>query len=142
MIETLIVSEPINPGRLVEWVVDPGVGGIASFVGTVRNSSGKRERGEQVERLEYEAYTPMAEGEMQKIAQEAVEKFGVVKVIVHHRVGVLQISEVAVCIAVGTPHRDAAFDACRYLIEELKKRVPIWKKEVFNDGAEWVDPRP
>ncbi|MCB0710973.1 MAG: molybdenum cofactor biosynthesis protein MoaE [Ignavibacteriae bacterium] len=142
MIETVIVSEPINPGRLVERVVDPSVGGIASFVGTVRDSSGKRERGERVKRLEYEAYTPMAEGEMQKIAREAVERFGVVKVIVHHRVGVLQISEVAVCIAVGTPHRDAAFDACRYLIEELKKRVPIWKKEVFNDGAEWVDPRP
>lgn len=142
MIETLIVSKPINPGQLLERVVDSRVGGIASFVGTVRNSSGKKEREGSVVRLEYEAYTPMAEGEMQKIAQEAVEKFGVVRVIVHHRVGRLQVTDVAVCIAVATPHRDAAFEACRYVIEELKKRVPIWKKEIFNDGAEWVDPRP
>ena len=142
MIETLVLSEPVNPGDIIDRVSDPSVGGITAFTGTVRQSSSMKEREGRVVRLEYEAYVPMAEAEMSRIASEAVEKFGVVNLIVHHRVGELQVGEIAVCIAAAAGHRDAAFAGCRYMIEELKKRVPIWKKEIFADGAEWVDQHP
>ncbi len=142
MIETLIVSEPIDVAAISRRVIDPAAGGTALFIGTVRQSSGNRERQGRVIRLEYEAYVPMAEKEMNRIACDVLAGFGGTNLILHHRVGTLQITDIAVCVAVSTPHRGAAFDACRRVIEELKKHVPIWKKEVFEDGAEWVDPRP
>ena len=117
-------------------------GAMASFVGTVRQSSGMKGREGQVVRLEYEAFAPMALAELGRIADEVEEEYAPTHLAIHHRVGALERGEVAVAIFVSTPHRAAAFSACRTVIEELKKRVPIWKKEVFADGAAWVDPRP
>src|SRR5690606_19508859 len=105
-------------------------------------TSGTEGRNGEVVRLEYEAFAPMAIAEMERIAAEIEQKFSPSWLALHHRVGLLGPGETAVAIVVATPHRDASFEACRYAIEELKKRVPIWKKEVFADGAEWVDPRP
>jgi molybdopterin synthase catalytic subunit len=131
---------------LVETVIDPGVlmaavrtashGGIASFVGFVRDNHA----GRAVLGLEYSAYGPMAEAEMARIADEARSRWAA-EVSLAHRVGRLEVGEIAVAIAVSTPHRAAAFEACRYVIEEVKCRVPIWKREFFADGStEWVDP--
>ena len=141
MIECRVIETPLDHAAAVALGEDGRAGGIATFIGVVRRSSSGRV-GDSVTRLEYEAYVPMAEAEMFAIAGEAVERFGAVHVAVHHRVGVLEIGEPAVVIAVSTPHRAEAFDACRYIIEELKQRVPIWKKEVFQDGSEWVNARP
>lgn len=142
MIECLIVENPIDPTALTESVRSNADGAVALFLGTVRETSGAADRPGAVDRLEYEAYAPMAEKELVTIAEEAVGLFGVSSLVVHHRVGLLALGEIAVCIAVGSRHRAGAFDASRFVIEELKKRVPIWKKEVFEDGAVWVDPRP
>ncbi len=117
-------------------------GAVVSFVGTVRVSSGMADRPGEVVRLEYEAFVPMAVAELGRIADEVEAAYQPSFLAVHHRIGVLDIGDAAVAIFVTTPHRDGAFEACRTLIEELKKRVPIWKKEVFADGASWVDPRP
>jgi molybdopterin synthase catalytic subunit len=141
MIECLVTSVRIDTGALIDAAGDPASGAISVFVGTARNTSPQRD-GADVTRLDYEAYVPMAEQEMRTIAAEAAERFGAVKIFVHHRIGTLEIGDAAVAIVVSTPHRAAAFDACRYVIEELKQRVPIWKKEVFHDGAEWVHARP
>jgi molybdopterin synthase catalytic subunit len=141
MIECRIVDLPLDTAACIASAGDAGSGAIALFIGTARNSSSAKP-GDAVVRLEYEAYAPMAEREMLAIVDECVERFGIASAMVHHRVGALAIGEAAVVVAVGSPHRAAAFDGCRYIIEELKKRVPIWKKEVFNDGAEWVNARP
>lgn len=118
----------------------PEQGGIVHFLGVARESSHHSPK--KVLRLEYEAYPSMAESEMERIFAEMRERFGVEKAIVLHRTGKVEIGEPAVAISVATPHRAEAFDACRYLIDELKKRVPIWKKEVYADGSEWVGCRP
>ena len=93
-------------------------------------------------RLEFESYEPMAIKEMQKIAERAAAKWPVEKMVIHHRVGVLGIGEIAVIIAVATPHRKAAFEACEFAIDTLKETVPIWKKEIFEDGEVWVAAHP
>ncbi len=141
-IETVVTGNVIDVGPLIELVQEDTNGAMTFFLGTVRNTSGMPDREGGVVRLEYEAYGPMAEKELRVIAEESAQQFQVSNVVVHHRVGRLGLGEVAVMIAVGAPHRAAAFDACRYVIEELKKRVPIWKKEVFENGAVWVDPHP
>lgn len=141
-IDCVVTAEPLNVLPLLAGASNEANGAVALFVGTVRISSGMPEREGRVRHLEYEAYGLMAEREMNAIAQEALEMFGVTNILAHHRVGLLPVGEIAVIVAVGSPHRAAAFDACRYVIEELKKRVPIWKKEVFTDGALWVDPHP
>lgn len=141
MIESIVTSEPIDAGALIAASSAEGAGAVAVFVGTARNSSSAHP-GNEVMRLEYEAYVPMAEEQMRFIAEEAAGEFGLLNVVVHHRVGTLAIGEAAVVVVVASPHRAAAFDGCRYVIEELKKRVPIWKKEIFNDGSEWVNARP
>lgn len=119
-------------------VMSPGSGGIDVFIGTVRDST----KGKAVLRLEFEAYEPMALSEMDKIAKDAFDKWALHAVVIHHRVGVLQVGEVPVVIAVSAAHRAAAFDACRYIIDTLKQTVPIWKKEVFEDGGVWVAAHP
>jgi molybdopterin synthase catalytic subunit len=116
----------------------PGCGGIDVFIGTVRDST----KGKRVVRLEFEAYEEMAISEMQKLADKALQQWPVQRVAIHHRTGTLQVGEVPVIIAVAAAHRDAAFGACRYLIDTLKKTVPIWKKEVFEDGEVWVSATP
>jgi molybdopterin synthase catalytic subunit len=118
--------------------MSPGSGGIDVFIGTVRNAT----KGKPVIRLEFEAYEPMAMKEMDKIAKQAFEKWPVQKILVHHRTGVLEVGEVPVVIAVAAAHRAAAFEACRYIIDTLKETVPIWKKEIFEDGEVWVAAHP
>jgi molybdopterin synthase catalytic subunit len=118
--------------------MSPESGGIDVFIGTVRNAT----KGKKVLRLDFEAYEPMAISEMNKIAAQAVERWPVQKILIHHRTGLLNVGEVPVVIAVSAAHRDAAFDACRYIIDTLKQTVPIWKKESFEDGDVWVAAHP
>ncbi|WP_299581554.1 molybdenum cofactor biosynthesis protein MoaE [Mucilaginibacter sp.] len=133
-----IFSSPLNIQSAIDWVMSPESGGIDVFIGTVRNAT----KGKRVIKLEFEAYEPMAIAEMEKIAKQAFEKWPVQKVLIHHRTGVLEVGEVPVVIAVSAAHRAAAFDACRYIIDTLKQTVPIWKKEIFEDGEVWVAAHP
>jgi len=129
-----LTSEPIGLGPLLDSVQSPSRGGTACFLGTVRNHHGGRE----VLRLDYSAYVPMAEAELARIVAEAESRWDVA-VAVRHRIGSLEIGDAAVAVAVASGHRDDAFVACRYVIEEVKRRVPIWKKQYFADGTvEWV----
>lgn len=131
-----LTSLPIDIAALVAAVQAPERGGIATFVGLVRNHHG----GRAVLRLDYSAYVPMAEAECGRILAEAKTRWPV-GVALQHRVGALEIGDAAVAIAVGSAHRDDAFAACRYVIEEVKRRVPIWKRECYADGTvAWVDP--
>jgi len=111
---------------------------IDVFIGAVRASTKKK----KVVRLEFEAYDKMALSEMNRIAEEVFKKFSVQKILIHHRTGVLQVGDVPVVILVAAAHRDVTFEACRYAIDTLKQSVPIWKKEVFEDGEEWVAAHP
>lgn len=131
-------SKPLDVQSCIEWVSGPGSGGIDLFIGTVRNST----KGRPVIKLEFEAYEKMALNEMKKIAESAFAKWEIQKVLIHHRVGVLQVGDLPVVIAVSAAHRGAAFDACRYIIDTLKENVPIWKKEFFFDGEIWVAAHP
>jgi molybdopterin synthase catalytic subunit len=131
-----LVTDPIDLGALLALVQSPERGGVASFLGTVRNYH----HGRDVLRLEYSAYGPMAEAECERIVAEAESRWDVA-VALRHRVGGLEIGDTAVAIAAASAHRDEAFLACRYVIEEVKRRLPIWKREVYADGfVEWVDP--
>jgi molybdopterin synthase catalytic subunit len=132
-----IVSEPIDVATLVGQA-DGGSGGLVLFVGQVRASTG----GRNVVRLEYEAYRAMALAELEKLAEEAARTFAISGIDIVHRVGTLAVGDIAVAIVVRAPHRAAAFDACRWAIDTLKRTVPIWKKEVFEDGSTWVGDRP
>ena len=118
--------------------MSPQSGGIDVFIGTVRDAT----KDKSVVRLEFEAYEPMALKEMQKIAEQAFEKWPVQKLLIHHRTGALNVGELPVIIAVAAAHRAAAFEACRYVIDTLKETVPIWKKEIFEDGEIWVAAHP
>ncbi|WP_454802399.1 molybdenum cofactor biosynthesis protein MoaE [Mucilaginibacter phyllosphaerae] len=133
-----IHSEPLNTQACINWVMTPYSGGIDVFIGTVRNAT----KGKPVVKLEFEAYNKMAISEINKITQQVFNMWPVQKVLVHHRTGKLNIGEIPVIIAVSAAHRDAAFEACRYLIDTLKQTVPIWKKEFFEDGEVWVAAHP
>ena len=137
-IDIKILDEPVQIQSCIEWVMAPETGGINVFIGTVRNLT----KGKNVIRLEFETYESMALSEMHKIANDVFRKWPLQKVLIHHRTGVLQTGEVPVVIAVAAAHRDAAFTACRYIIDTLKQTVPIWKKEVFDDGEIWVAAHP
>ena len=128
----------LNVHTCIDWVMSPQSGGIDVFIGTVRDAT----KGKTVMRLEFETYQSMAIKEMEKIAQQAFDQWPVQKILIHHRTGVLQIGEIPVIIAVSAAHRDAAFEACRYIIDTLKQTVPIWKKEIFEDGEVWVAAHP
>ncbi|HEV8125964.1 MAG TPA: molybdenum cofactor biosynthesis protein MoaE [Gemmatimonadales bacterium] len=131
-----LTEREIDLELLIERVESADRGAVVTFLGTVRNHHAGRE----VERLEYSAYGPMAEIECERIRLEAEQQWGAA-VALEHRVGALGIGDVSVAIAAAAPHRDAAFAACRHVIEQLKRRVPIWKREHFADGTvEWVDP--
>lgn len=138
MTDIQISAKALDLQACIDWVSTPECGGIDVFIGTVRNAT----KGKAVIRLEFEAYEAMALSEMQKIAEQTIAKWPVLRIAIHHRVGVLAIGEVPVIIAVSAAHRDAAFDACRYAIDTLKQTVPIWKKEVFEDGEVWVGATP
>lgn len=124
------------PAALLESVRRDGDGGLALFVGVVRNE----DAGRQVERLEYTAYVPMAEREFGRIADDLLRSHPESRVEMRHRIGSLGIGEVAVVVAAAAPHREAAFAACRAGIEAIKARIPIWKKEFGPFGANWVEP--
>lgn len=138
MIDLKITGEILNIDECINWIMLPEAGGINVFIGTVRDQT----RGKRVIRLEFEAYEKMALREMQKIADEMKKRWPVHKILIHHRVGVLQVGEVPVIIVVSASHRDASFEACRYAIDTLKQTVPIWKKEIFEDGEQWVAAHP
>ena len=129
-----ISDQPLDAGAVVSRVLGPDTGGIVTFVGTVRDAS----RGQAIRHLEYEAYPEMAERELEKICEEAAQQWGA-RVAVAHRVGHLPIGEIAVVVAAAAKHRAEAFAACRYTIDTLKVRVPIWKKEFAESGEYWVE---
>lgn len=131
-------SEPLDERAVTAAVTAPDAGGVVTFVGRVRDNA----RGRQVIALEYEAYPEMAEAVFAQIAAEAKSRFAIKEVAVHHRTGKLSIGDASVVIAVSASHRGAAFDACEYVIDQLKSRAPIWKKEYGPDGAVWVEDRP
>jgi molybdopterin synthase catalytic subunit len=134
-----ITSDEIELGDVVRAVEAGDAGAIVHFLGVVRNNT----EGREVSYLEYEAYPPMAEKKMAEIAQEIHEKWGLDRVAMIHRVGRLEIGEVSVAVAVASPHRKDAFEACHYAMNRLKQIVPIWKREVWVDGEEeWVKPDP
>jgi len=130
-----LIREPINPAALVEHVRKAGDGAVVTFDGCVRNQS----HGRRTLYLDYEAYESMALTKIREIAAAIHEKFAIDRVAIAHRLGRLEIGETSVFIAVSAPHRPAAFEACRFAIETVKRTVPIWKKEYFEDGAVWAD---
>lgn len=133
-----IGREALDLQSCYDFVQDEACGGIAVFVGTVRDNSNSR----SVIKLEFSAYEPMAVKEMRKIAMQAIERFGIRKIAIHHAIGELEIGAVPVIIAVSSAHRAAAFRACEFAIDTLKQTVPIWKKEYFKDGEVWVNAHP
>jgi molybdopterin synthase catalytic subunit len=130
----LLSDEPLSLDRVVDEVRDEHAGAIATFAGTTRISS----RGRTVTHLEYEAYEGMAEGVMAEIAKGLQSRYEVSAVAIHHRIGRVGIGDTSVVIAVSAPHRQDALAACKDAIDELKEHVPLWKKEVYSDGAEWI----
>jgi len=130
-----VTRDPIDASALLREAVSPADGAALLFWGVVRNENA----GRAVAHLEYQAYAEMAEREMARIAEEARERFGTGAVSIVHRVGRLEVGEASVAIVVASPHRAEAYDASRYVIEELKRRVPVWKREGYVDGpTEWV----
>jgi len=127
-------DEPLSLDAAVREVASESAGAVVAFTGTTRRSS----RGRDVVRLEYEAYEGMAEAELERIASELKERYDLVGVAIHHRVGVVGIGETSVVIAVSAAHRGDALAACRDAIDTLKQTVPLWKKEIYVGGEEWV----
>lgn len=138
MIDIQLLPSPLNLEHCNTFVSDPSAGAIVNFIGTVRDETKKQ----KVVRLEFEAYEKMALSEMKKIADQALEKFEIKKIALHHRIGVLEIGEIPVIISVSSAHRKAAFKACEYIIDTLKQSVPIWKKEFLENGEYWVSATP
>ena len=138
MIDVSISDKELDPLECARLAKHPATGGTVQFIGTVRNHT----QGKNVLRLEFEAFESMAISEMKKIAEQVIEKWNARFVVIHHRVGTLAIEDIAVIITVATDHRKAAFEACEYAIDTLKKTVPIWKKEFFEDGEVWVAAHP
>jgi len=137
-IEIVISGAPLNYEDSFKRIEDPAIGGIVSFIGTVRNHHKEK----NVIKLVFEAYEKMAISEMRKIAESALQKFDIDKILIHHRTGVLDIGEIPVIIIVGAAHRKDAFRACEFAIDTLKETVPIWKHEFYEDGDVWVAAHP
>jgi molybdopterin synthase catalytic subunit len=129
-----ITNDPIDLQELSDFVVDPSAGALATFVGMTRNTND----GRQVILLQYECYAGMAEKEMAKIAVSALTRWPITKIAMVHRLGRVDIGEASVAIAVSSGHRQAAFAACQYAIDQLKATVPIWKKELYEGGELWI----
>src|SRR5262249_39675913 len=130
----LLGDAPIDVEQLEEEVANPAAGAIVTFAGTTRRDN----VGRRVLRLEYEAYEPMALSEMRKLAREAGQQWEIIRIAIRHRVGVVEVGEISVAIAVAAAHRAEAFEACRFAIDRLKEIVPIWKKEYFEGGEVWI----
>ena len=130
-----ITAEPLDPAPLAGLVAAPDAGAIVTFAGVVRNNFG----GRATAYLEYEAYAPMAVKVLEQLAAEARAQWGTGQIAIHHRIGRLEIGETAVLIVVAAPHRHEAFEAAEQLMDRIKQVAPIWKKEIWADGAsEWV----
>ncbi|HLR71020.1 MAG TPA: molybdenum cofactor biosynthesis protein MoaE [Pseudogracilibacillus sp.] len=129
-----ITEKPVDVSECIAKVTRPEVGAISTFIGIAREFT----RGKRTLFLEYDAYIPMATKQLSRIGDEIKAKWPDAEVAIAHRIGRLEISDVAVAIAVSTPHRDAAFKASRYAIERIKEIVPIWKKEHWEDGTKWI----
>tara|TARA_R110000796_G_scaffold252631_1_gene389212 strand:+ start:97098 stop:97514 length:417 start_codon:yes stop_codon:yes gene_type:complete len=132
------IVDEINTAQVYDELSDPQSGGICVFVGAVREFTNN----EAVVSLEFETYKIMALKEMNKIAEEAIEKWSLNKVVIRHAVGIKKVEEPVVIVGTSSAHRDACFESCRYLIDTLKERVPIWKKEVFSNKSVWVSAHP
>jgi molybdopterin synthase catalytic subunit len=132
-----IGPEPIDPAALIAAVSSPAHGAICSFLGTTRETSPGDDR--PVEALDYEAYVELARADFEAIAAEARARFGPLEIAIVHRTGRVALGEASVAIAVGSPHRGAAFDACEFAIDTLKAKAPIWKRETYRDGdTAWI----
>jgi molybdopterin synthase catalytic subunit len=129
-----ISGEPLDLSAAVDEAASDDAGAVATFVGIVRRTS----RARDVDHLEYEAFEEMAEPMLAELAAALKEKYALCKLAIHHRVGRVEIGEASVVIAVSAPHRAAALDACREAIDTLKTTIPLWKKEVYDDGEEWI----
>ena len=129
-----VTNQPIDLQELVRFVTDPETGAIATFIGTTRNHND----GRKVIALDYDGYPEMAEKELARIGAAARKQWRICRMAIVHRLGPVQITEASVMIAVSSGHREAAFAACRFAIEEIKRTVPIWKKEVFEGGEVWI----
>ncbi len=129
-----LVEAPVDVGGMLERVRHPQAGAVVVFLGTVRDNS----RGRRVQFLEYEAYRELALKEMRRVAEEACRRWPLLGVAIVHRLGRLDVGEISVAVAVSSGHRTEAFEAGRFAIDTLKQTVPIWKKEVWETGAEWV----
>lgn len=133
-----IRDDQLDAGAIADRIKTDADGGLVVFEGIVRAKS----RGKEVRALVYEAYGLMAQRQMEQLAEEAHRRWPINDVAIVHRVGTLQVGETSVVIAVSAGHRGEAFEACRWLIDELKRTVPIWKKEVYTEGEAWIDDRP
>jgi len=129
-----IVHEPIVVQEAIDFVISRNAGAVTTFIGTVREMTGNK----KTMRLCYEAYEPMARKKLEQIGLEIKAKWQNAEVAIFHRIGELDITDIAVVIAVSTPHRNDAYEANRYAIERIKEIVPIWKKEYWEDGEEWI----
>lgn len=137
-VDIQITEASLSIQYCIDWVLSPSCGAIDVFIGTVRNAT----NGKAVVRLEFEAYESMALREMRKIAETVNARWPVERILIHHRIGILEVGEIPVIIAVAAGHRGVAFEGCRYAIDSLKDTVPIWKKEVYEDGESWVAAHP
>ena len=133
-----VTSQPLSMDALLSEVTGPEMGGVVTFTGIVRNHA----RGRQIDHLEYEAYGEMAEKELRQIGRQVEARWPEVRYAVAHRIGRLAIGDPAVMVAAAAAHRAEAFEACRFIIDTLKRTVPIWKKEFATDGAYWVEENP
>jgi molybdopterin synthase catalytic subunit len=132
---TAITTDPLDVAALLSSVDPAGMGAVASFVGLVRDHN----QGRRVLHLEYDAYEPLALRGLDRIREEAAERWPAAKLMIHHRIGRLSIGEASVAIAAASPHRADAFATCRYAIERIKQIVPIWKHEYFDGGDVWIE---
>lgn len=138
MIEAKIKTTKLSVNYCINFVSSEKAGAINTFIGTVRNKT----KGKSVKYLFYESYGKMAISEMEKIANYAQKKWQLEHVVIHHRAGKVKLGEITVVIAVSSSHRMESFEGCRYIIDTLKKTVPIWKKEIYEAGEEWTNPNP
>jgi molybdopterin synthase catalytic subunit len=137
MIHTAIATERLNVADLIGKGHDPSCGGIGAFIGTVRSHASTGDR-DDVVALEYEAHPVMAETRLREIANEAVTRWGLARLVAVHRTGICALGEPTVVVVCSSPHRGEALDATRWIIDGIKDTVPIWKREIFGDGAAWV----
>jgi molybdopterin synthase catalytic subunit len=135
-----VVDSGLDPAAAIASVADAASGGTALFVGTVRRDAAvEQNAAKSVTRLEYEAHRPLAEQKLQEIGSTAADRWGLQRVVALHRTGTCELGEPTVVVACSAAHRAEALDACRWIIDQIKKDVPIWKQEIYDDGSAWVE---